>query len=415
MMQLTLLLRKSVAGLRQQIRPLIRWPSGVNALRALNLLIAVLLLYGTSNLFWSTFTRKMPPIMDFLNLYTGAQIVHQGQSSLLYDLETQATVQDRLLAPYKLPEGVLPFWYPPFVAQALSPLANLPLLTAYGIWTTLGFGLMAVSVWLLSRLLAPTRRLDFLLLVLAFAPLYLAAWQGQTTFLTLALLSAALVGLRRGADLTAGVCLGLGLVKPQLVLLPILLLVWRRQRRAVLGFVGVAILLVSWSVAVVGWPGLMEVTRLVLASAGGQITAAIHPQDMPTLRGVFYPFGAVWRIVWLFVTTLLVSFLLWLWRTRPQLEAQFAAAVVVNLLITPHLYFHDVGLAVLPIAILLNAQWSRRDHTVAWAIGLSPLSLLMWLVLRSVVPVVANLLVVIWMLWLLLRSSQRSEYVEGKA
>src|SRR5580698_4413185 len=68
---------------------------------------------------------------DFLNLYTGATLAHEGDFARLHDPDRQFAVE-RTLVP-DLP-ALVPFVRPPIYAVLLSPLASMPLKTAFWVW-----------------------------------------------------------------------------------------------------------------------------------------------------------------------------------------------------------------------------------------------------------------------------------------
>ena len=65
---------------------------------------------------------------DFISLYTGATLMWTDRTSL-YDLEKQRLVQESI-DPSR-GGWVLPFFYPPFFAMVLLPLAWVPFATAF--------------------------------------------------------------------------------------------------------------------------------------------------------------------------------------------------------------------------------------------------------------------------------------------
>src|SRR5206468_3528174 len=90
------------------------------------------------------------------------------------------------------------------------------------------------------------------LMFTAFYPVPIALMQGQDSILLLTILAAAFSFMNNGRELTAGVILGLGLFKFQIVLpIAFLYLVWRRWR-VFFGFALSGVLAAYLSVALVG-------------------------------------------------------------------------------------------------------------------------------------------------------------------
>ena len=73
---------------------------------------------------WSIFRHHDPSCSaykpDFVSLYSGAVLMRTDRTAL-YDLEKQRLIQERI-DPSR-GGWVLPFFYPPFFAVALAPLA----------------------------------------------------------------------------------------------------------------------------------------------------------------------------------------------------------------------------------------------------------------------------------------------------
>src|SRR5574342_240106 len=109
------------------------WTNRIGAL-ALGLGLAMSFVIGPC---WWTIFRYHNPICsqykpDFVSLYTGAVLI-SSDGAALYDLERQRKVQE----PIDPSRGdwVLPFFYPPFFALFLTPLARLSFSGAFALMT----------------------------------------------------------------------------------------------------------------------------------------------------------------------------------------------------------------------------------------------------------------------------------------
>ncbi len=226
---------------------------------------------------------------DFTIFYTAGKCILQGQGRQLYDLKTQFTIQREFASQVEHRESPLPFNHPPFEALLFAPLAGLPYSAAYLVWAVFNIVLI-LGFWilLLPRLPGLHRFLPALplLAMFAFFPLTMALLQGQDSILLLFLFGLAFSALTTGRSFVAGVCLGLALFKFQLVLPFVLVLLFRRQWRAVAGFVTTACGLLLVSAAVVGWSGVLAYPGFVLKLNRIGSQAGIYPRDMPNLRGL---------------------------------------------------------------------------------------------------------------------------------
>jgi len=324
---------------------------------------------------------------DFSVTYVGACMVHAGQGSILYDLGEQRKVRDSLFAH----PNPLFYEHPPFEALLLSPLAALPYRTAYLLW-----GLLNALVWLVLpyvvRPYAPVPRdaLGYFALWFLFAPLGVALYQGQSSLLLLLLYARTFVSLKRGSDVTAGLCLGLGLFKFQFVLPFVLIFLFRRKWRFLAGFLLSATVLGFLSLIAVGWQGALSYIQLLLkiGSNPGSVSYG-SATDVGTLQGLIYAIlrhrvsaGVVNSIV-AAISVFLVLFTAWCWRQEDRRTADrsfdlmFAGALAVSLVTGFHMYTHDFSPLMLAL-LLVAAHFPGRDK-LALRLALGTTLILFWI------------------------------------
>ena len=109
-----------------------------------------------------------------------------------------------------------------------------------------------------------------LLAILAFLPLTITLWQGQLAIPIWLALTGAVLALRAGQERRAGAWLILGLLKPQLIALPLLALLVGRRWRALgvvaagtAGVLGVSLLAFgNWSCRLPGLPEHVHPRRM---------------------------------------------------------------------------------------------------------------------------------------------------------
>jgi hypothetical protein len=306
---------------------------------------------------------------DFSLTYVGAQIVHQGLGSRLYDLDLQKQVRDSL---FQHPNPLF-FEHPPFEALLFSPLAALPFRTVYMLW-----GLLNATIWLLLIFVmrpyfpAPREDLGYITLWLLFAPLGVALFQGQSSLLLLALYAAAFILLRQNRELPAGISLGLGLFKFQFVLPFVLIFLFRKKWRFLGGFCITAFVLGILSLLTTGWHGILTYVRFLLAiGSTPQNLSYGSAVDMPTIHGFVYAMlGGQLSHVGLSISVVAVSvgFLFFIasnWnapRESQRDNLMFAAAVAGSLLSGSHMFTHDFSPLLLAMFITLASLPSRSQH-----------------------------------------------------
>ena len=228
------------------------------------------------------------PGSDFSAFYTGWTMVLDGRGAALYDLDLQGVYQERLLGG-RFEGGVSPYNNPPHATLPFAPLAWLPRPAAVLAWTAAQAALLIWIIrWLLRGPAAPWRPRERLFLgtaVLAFPPLMETVTLGCSLLLMLACFIQSYVALKRGRDGQAGVWLVIGSIKPQLVLLPgLMLLAGRRWRAIAIGTLvgGALALIASLALGPAVWRDYLAML--------GRYTAefdrlSVKPQLMWNLRG----------------------------------------------------------------------------------------------------------------------------------
>jgi hypothetical protein len=302
---------------------------------------------------------------DFTIFYTAGKSIVQGRGRQLYDLETQFAIQREFASEVKHRENPLPFNHPPFEALLFAPLARLPYVAAYLVWAVFNIALI-LGFWNRLRPRLPSLH-GFLpalplLAIFAFFPVIMALLQGQDSILLLFLYGLAFSALATGRAFVAGLCLGLALFKFQLVLPFVLVLLFRRQWRAVAGFVVTAFVLLLVSAAVVGWSGVMAYPGFVLRLSRSGAQAGIYPRDMPNLRGLvagsLHLAGLPATLLIIALSVALVALAAHWWRVQPervqghQFVLGFSLCLTVTIIASYHLLLHDLSLLILPILLL---------------------------------------------------------------
>jgi hypothetical protein len=313
---------------------------------------------------------------DFALTYVGAHIVHEGMGRRLYDVGLQVRLRDSMFQH----ASPLYFEHPPFEALALAPLAGFSFRTAYMVWGLINVAvLLGLIVWLRPYFRWPSEDLGYLFLWLLFAPVGVSLYQGQSSILVLAAYAITFVQLKNGNPLSAGVALGLALLKFQFALPLAVIFLLRRQWRFGGGFAASAAVLGLASVVVVGWGGMVDYLRLLLRIGNNpQNVSYGSAVDMPTLHGLVYAVAGrhlnvagLNTVVSLLTLTLLV-WIAWQWRSEPQttsFDLMFAAAIAASLLAGSHMFTHDFSPLV--VGMFLAANLRAQSHGIRAAIVLT--------------------------------------------
>jgi len=313
---------------------------------------------------------------DFTALYTGGTIVRQGNGSKLYDLEEQTRVKETLFEQ----KGMIVNTHPPFEALILAPLTRLSYLRAYVVW-----GIINILFWMAFVYLVrphapvPKQTFQYFILCFGFFPLWVALLAGQTTLPLLVLYCLTFVSLKHQKDFRAGVFLGLGLFKFQLVLPFALICLFRQKWRLMAGFVSAALLLGVLSTLAVGPAGMASYIKLLFYIVKHPTDPAyidVLPVDMPTVRGFLsvlltgrLPLERINAVVAI-ISVFLVLFTAWRWRQEDRRKGggsqnlMFAAALAITLMTSFHLYVYDLSLLVLVVLLVFaSSQWSEPSNS----------------------------------------------------
>ena len=315
---------------------------------------------------------------DFISFYTAGQIVRDGRAAELFQRQTQDEYQNRICG-RAFP---LLFYHAPFEALLFVPLAFLPYRTAYQLWAFANLAFIFAAALLLRAFLGSVERLGFRIALVAacLPPFFVTVVQGQDSLLLLLVYSGAFVNLKQQRELRAGCLLALGLFRPQLVIPFVVLFLLRRRWKFLGGFAAVASLLAAVSVGLVGWQGTADWLGMIRAEnvglAGGAAMAerTVHPAAMASLRGLFSAallerIPEIWvNAISLGASALLFVGILMLWKGKLdspgwRFDRIVAATVMGVLLISYHLYPHDLSLIFLPLALSFSAVERAPQQT----------------------------------------------------
>jgi hypothetical protein len=326
------------------------------AMGALAFLVVILVIAG------SDVVRRV----DFSAFYTTALIERQGHSAKIYDLAERTATQKAFLGG----TGMVVNPYPPFQALLFAPLGGLTYRVAYVAW-----GVINILFWLTFQYLlrneprVRSEPLRYLALNTLFFPIWVAILQGQFSILLLFSFALSFSMVKRGRQGLAGLALGPGLLKFQIVLPFALIFLLRRNWRFIGGLAIAAGVLGVMSLAAVGLSGVVSYCTLLIdifKRPSSPAYLVIKPWNMPTLRG--FVSGVLGRHVqplWVSGLAIVLSCSLILFAVRSwnrmcrgqvndsSSQLMFAAALIISLVTSPHLYPHDLAPLALAITLIV--------------------------------------------------------------
>ena len=311
---------------------------------------------------------------DFTAFYAAGQVVSEGQGPQLYRYETQQEFQRHL--PWR--KEPLPFYHPPYEVLLFLPLAQLPFPSAFLIWYAANLLLVGACALVRHPEDHPTLEATLVraIAMLLFYPVLLALLQGQDSVLLLLLISLAFIALRQGRDLRTGCFLGLALFKFQFVLPLLLVFLWMKKTRVLAGVLATLAVLTLVSVLLVGWEGVADYPRFLLESNRSLGRGTIHPESMPTVRGMLalmpggLPEPALTVITAVLSAALLIAGALQ-WPAGhgapdSRFDLAFALSVVLAVLVSYHVNGHDLSLLLLPMGLLARHLRATRGQGRLW-------------------------------------------------
>ena len=312
--------------------------------------------------------------VDFRHLYTAGYMVRTGYGHELYNYDAQKRFQSQFVAGR---QPTLPFVRPAYQALFFMPLSLLRYRDAYLIFLCFNLCLLGICFLLLgSKLCGLACRHRWLpaALFLSFLPVSLALLQGQDTIILMALFTGAWVLLDSKRDLIAGLLVGLGLFKLQLVIPILLIFIIGRRWRFVRGLTAAAVVVSIVSVWVVGFEGTWAFSKS-LWSVGSGFASQDHSVDvlfmttfMPNLRGlIFGLFAGRLPMFWVQFMTLfsslavLISAAVW-GRENLQGPKGFELALSASALASYYFFIHDFTIMLIPILMVLSRTMGSDEE-----------------------------------------------------
>ena len=313
---------------------------------------------------WWTIVRDHSPSCsvskpDFMSLYTGAKLFWTNRSAL-YNLEQQRLIQESI-DPSR-GDWVLPFFYPPFFAAFLVPLAWLRFSAAFIVMTVINIVLLATTIELLVRRLQLNRQQTYWLVLTTLCNygVHYGLLEGQTSFIALLLLTLFMLTLRESGFASSGIWSGFLFFKPQLAGIPLLILLSNKKWRALEWAFLTLGLFALISLVGVGADGIKDYLALSAQAAAGNDYLRIEPEGMHNLRALtYFFFPAPWRdAVWWAGTIVLVALIVARSRASEKPNgiffAEWITIAAALILVSPHLHSHDLTLLIIPFALVLK-------------------------------------------------------------
>jgi len=355
-------------------------------------LVVALLWMAVSNgvILWKARIQSRQGYGDFASFYTAGTMVRRGLGPELYNHKAQWKVQQEFASEVKTRQGPLPYIRPPFEALLFARLARWPYVTALLVWTAVKLLFLAVIPFVVvhgGRWKEEIPLWAVGLLTLGTYPAFIDLVMGQDAPLLVLLFAISYWLLATDRDVGAGCILGLALFKFQLVI-PFVISLWIAGRKRVLpSFAIFAVALVAISGGIVGWNGLVQYPRDLLALNRTAGAGMIMPESQMNLRGLLvfvvgrrpYPGRIHWALAPVALAAIVFAGLLWRKAGHHSLAEGFGLALVVAIVTSYYAYEYDLLLLLVPLLAMRSrgADVPQEDRVTRYLEGAGWLLLLL--------------------------------------
>lgn len=294
---------------------------------------------------------------DLRVLYTPAYMLRVREGTELYNFAYIQRVQAKQIAN---DNAAVPFLHPALEALLFIPFTYLRYHTAYLSWVIINCASLGAAYLLLRKHLGSLLSIGPCwiapALLLGFMPTAFSIFAGQDSLLLLLII----VGVFRKIttdELGAGVLLGLGVFRFQ-VLLPIVLLflLWRHFR-LVYAWILSGAAVFGLSMAITGVAAQRQ--YLTLLREMGRFSDWLLVRRMPNLRALFSSFG-VSTLVLVVVSTVFL-FVAFFSGRKCNAEQKFLLGISVSCIVTYYFFLHDLSILILPLLIAMDDAARRMQ------------------------------------------------------
>lgn len=297
---------------------------------------------------------------DFIHFYAAAQIARRQGYAQIYDLDLQRQLEGYQFGFQLHGDQFLPFNHPPYILPLLAILISDSYPASLLVWMLVLSGLILASLALLNSTLPkyPRPWRELFTAGLVCLPVYASIAQGQDTAFLLLGSAIFLWGMTRRREMLAGAGLSLLTLRPQIALFFILpLFIWSRP--AFKAYVLSCALLALASLWMLGRQGTLDFIHTLRISSGGE-GYGMNETGMFNLLGLLRRLlpgldaGAARLAAWGFFLLAAVGIGAFFAFSKLDFERKFGLGLLLALMASPHLHYHDLTLLLIPAVILVR-------------------------------------------------------------
>jgi hypothetical protein len=319
--------------------------------------------------------------VDFTTFYTAGAIARDGLGARLYDLSLQAGYQAKILNQSLDQTAILPFNNPPFTVYPFILFSKLPLNQAFILWTVIQLAMLMWLLYNLFRFSMHWSRMERWLMIsgsIAFTPLLIDFMLGTFSLLLLLSLFQFYISLKNERQIHGAGWLLVQFIKPQVALLPAVMLLGVRRWKAIGAAALMGICLFGITAISFGPRIWLDFARNINTASANFNSFGIVPAIEYNLKGFLTMLlgesqAGIINLISIGALLISIVLVLWIWLgsrlVKDSLfEVKFSLVVVLSLVLSLHLNPYDSLLLILPAVLFYNYLRGRKSSGLAFGI-----------------------------------------------
>lgn len=307
---------------------------------------------------------------DFLAFYTGGKLFEEDRKNL-YSLKSQIKMQNKIAINAKkyLP---LAFLNPPFVAYFFSFFNDFSIEKVFNAWLVINIIIVGIICVLVIKLngYGWYTKIGIAMSVFMSSSVYYSLRIGQLSNLLLLSTLLSWILYKRRSIFLSGLSLSFLWIKPQFVILPILIIVLHRNPRLLAGFAAGSILFFLVSLQTVGTEGIKSYLDLLATASGWTMEYGNNIADQFTIQSLIVTFtgnfSIVIKLIGLFLSVLVFLVTFYISKSKLSVDSYklniaWASIIFATVLISPHIHFQDLTFLFAPCIILFEKTKKDLD------------------------------------------------------